>query len=764
MAKRPNSNTFYGHSENPAGKWQTMREHASEVSRLAGEHASYFGVSERAQLAGILHDLGKYAEIFQKRLEGQGSGLDHWSLGAYVAYRNFQMLDVALAIWGHHIGLQNLSGLSHISPDKLALEHPLGLRLTEVNPDRALKNLQSDGFYITDKKEDIVIPKTVSTMLDTRMLFSCLVDADFLDTERHMTEGEVNHPHRPMPPSLQTKKALMRLEAELERLNVDNAVPETTRKMRAGLAELCQRKGRDIAARLWTLTAPTGTGKTLAMLRFALERAMADPRIRRIIVVLPYLSILDQTVDIYHKLFPVGEFGEHYLLEHHSLTLGPQRKDDEQDEYAQEARLLTQNWDSPIVITTSVQLLESLFANRTSACRKLHNLSGSIILMDEVQTLPLPIAIPTLKALSRLKSEKYGTTVVFATATQPAFATLSACVKETENDGWEPQEIVEDMATFYSQARRVTVNWEAVPQAVSWGTVMSWIQESPRSLCIVNLKRHALDLAIRLKEADTASIWHLSTSMCPAHRRVVLEQVRNNLKAHLPCRLISTQCVEAGVDLSFPVVYRALGPLDSIAQAAGRCNRSAELPELGQVVVFRPEDEKYPADAIYKIASGQTAALLKERGAAGMDINEPSLYQAYYHRLYALTDIQNQGKELQEAIRAQDYVTVAKLYRVISNNAANVVVPYNDEAVELIAYVKTNGLTAGWVRRVRPYTVSVFRDKNGNVPTFLSGVEMRLRSGKLEPAPDWFILDPTLKNYYDPEFGLKLDAHFDGIV
>lgn len=218
------------------------------------------------------------------------------------------------------------------------------------------------------------------------------------------------------------------------------------------------------------------------------------------------------------------------------------------------------------------------------------------------------------------------------------------------------------------------------------------------------------------------------------------------------------------MDLSFPVVYRALGPLDAIAQAAGRCNRSAELAELGQVIVFRPEEEKYPADAIYKIAAGQTAALLKEYGTGGMDINDPVLYQTYYRRLYALTDIENQGRELQEAIRAQDYVTVAKLYRVIANNAVNVVVPYNDEASELIEEVKKSGLTAGWVRRARPYTVSVFRDKNGNVPTVLLGVEMRLRSGKLEPAPDWFFLDPTLKNYYDPEFGLKLDAQFDSFV
>jgi len=467
-----------------------------------------------------------------------------------------------------------------------------------------------------------------------------------------------------------------------------------------------------------------------------------DPRIRRIVVVLPYLSILDQTAKIYRALF--AEFGPHYILEDHSLAYRPLSKgpSDEQDLLERERRLLAENWEAPIILTTSVQLLESLHANRPGPCRKLHNLAGSVLLFDEVQTLPAGLAVPTLKTLARLASEKYGSVVVFATATQPAFEALHEQVQKNEPQGWQPREMVPNPEALFSQNRRVQLEWW-LKNPISWPYLATLLEAHPQALVVLNLKRQTQAL-FRQAEAQglQEGLFHLSTALCPAHRKAVLEQIQQRLSEQAPCRLVATQVVEAGVELDFPVGYRALGPLEAIAQTAGRINRHGLRPE-GRLVVFLPEDEGYP-DRAYAQAAQLTKTLQAE---GGLELDQPQTVQRYYQSLYALRDVTD--PEIERCIQTQNYAELAQHYRLIETPAVNVVVPYNDEALALMQEARDQGISAAWIRQARPYAVPYFLPRSGP-PAFLETVFLRYGREKSE-VPDWYLCpDKTL---YHPALG-----------
>ncbi|WP_424950346.1 CRISPR-associated endonuclease Cas3'' [Deinococcus sp.] len=754
---------YYGHTypgDRIGTRWQLMKDHALNVARRARENAEPFGEGERAERAGKLHDLGKYGELFQGRLRGEGSGLDHWSVGACFVKQVYRDAGLTLVIQGHHVGLQpgDAQTLNDLKLDALVQEHPLGLRLTEAPPDEAnskklLTRLLADGISLPAAPKISLLPgQTAADMLDTRMLFSSLVDADYLDTEEAMRPDDRDE--RPINETLDAVRALAALETKLGMLGQNSDVPLVTRELRADLMQVCREAGQ-ADERLWTLTAPTGSGKTLAMLLFALTRAarmQATGRpVRRIVVVLPFLSILDQTVDEYRKLFGAAGFGKDFVLEHHSLagirtdeTRGGQA-DGEADQPGWEARQFVQNWDAPVVITTSVQLLESLHANRPGACRKLHRLAHSIILMDEVQTLPAALAVPTLKTLARLSSEKYGAVVVMATATQPAFDTLSEAVRESGNDGWQPREMAPASLNLFGRARRVNPVWK-LDAPTPWTTAQSWIREETQVLCIVNMRKHALELA-RALEAEPG-LKHLSTYLCPAHRRLILKDIRAALEDKQEVRVVATQCVEAGVDLDFPKVFRALGPLDSIAQAAGRCNRHKKL-ESGELRVFLPEEEKYPTPAYRRAA--QIALSMYRQG--GLDLDAPTTFRRFYEWLWRYED--TDLEELRDAVRRQDYPEVSRLYRLIPSDSLNVVVPY-EQGRKLIWEARQEGITVDWMRRVQPYTVSVFRPASGVLPIHLEPVNFRPRGGAPQPAADWYLAHEG--SYDEHRFGYLPDG------
>jgi CRISPR-associated helicase Cas3/CRISPR-associated endonuclease Cas3-HD len=722
------SRQYYAHTPNKRGEWHVLKDHLQMVAEDAAGFASAFQCGEEAYFAGILHDLGKYGELFQRRLQGKERGIDHWTSGAWTALRDFRIIAATAAIQGHHIGLQRLSP---VAMRAVCTDHTTrGLRLSEIAPEPLLERFVADGLSVYPPSKQHYVPwrETASAMLDVRMLYSALVDADFLDTERHFKQGVVGW-ERPKAPELEPSRAYEALLEHMNAVRASSRSSEEVKGLRESLFSSCVQAAQGKAG-VWTLTAPTGSGKTLAMLAFALRHAMEN-NLRRIVVVIPYLSIIEQTAAIYREIFePI--FGDNYVLEQHSLS---EPRGASADNEIADDQYLSQNWDAPVIVTTSVQMLESLFSNRPSACRKLHRLAESVILFDEVQTLPQHLAVATLATISHL-AERYRSSVVFSTATQPAFTELSPHVQELQDSptGWHPTEIVGEPSRLFQQAVRTKMTWPELNERLSWNELSDRLSDYSQVLCVVNLKRHAQELMEKMRQ--TEGLLHLSTNMCPMHRRNVLGEAKQRLDTGQPCRMISTSCIEAGVDIDFSHVFRAMADVVSIAQAAGRCNRNGLL-EVGEVRVFIPEEEKYPSGG-YRQGADISKMMLRDLGEPGMDIKAPALFLDYYRRMYALakTFDSTKSKCLHEAINRQDFVDVARMYRIIDQNTINILVPYDLDAYgTLVGEVRAEGLTANWVKRARPYAVSIYRPQGDIFPQWLESVMTK----KGEPTSDWFI-------------------------
>lgn len=736
-----------------------MQEHLTSVAKLAGQFSNNLAWQDEVCLAGLLHDLGKYADRFQARLRGSDSGLDHWSQGAWVALAEHQAIAAALAIQGHHVGLQRADkdALRRMNLQGLTQNHPFRLALSDADHLLLKQRAEADGLFFQTPEQTALSPKNgmayaVANMLDVRLLFSCLVDADFLDTEAHFEGNAKGKRPRPEGPKLDASAALAALDAYMAKLRGATDAQTEVRQARQDLWGAVECAGK-MQPGLFTLTAPTGSGKTLAMLKFALEHA-ARHNLKRVVLAVPFLSVIEQTAREYRKVFK--SFPDNFVLEHHSLAgLGVEvEQHDAEGASERQRRLLAENWDAPIVLTTNVQLLESLFSNRPSSCRKLHNLMESVILFDEAQSLPAGLAVPTLAALSHLSSA-YHSSVVFATATQPAFDTLHKAVTKHAAQGWQPDEAVPKHADMFRILKRIEVLWPKSGEKRGWAELATDLRSdnAKQVLCVVNLKRHVLALLDEL--AGTEGLFHLSTNMCAEHRRDVLKKVRARLKAGETCHLISTQCVEAGVDLDFPLVYRALAPLEAIAQAAGRCNREGKLNEqgqLGRVVVFEPNVEEelrrcYPTHAYYQAAE-VTRTMLTLHG--DLNINDPALFRDYYRRLYDLNNPVNLNKALNDAITALDFPEVARYYRLIEQNTIQVLVPWTERWEEfdtLRNEAERVGISAKWMRRAQGLAVSIYLTQEGP-PAW--AIPAKLRRGGT--SDEWFFLEG---DYYDDTLGLN---------
>ena len=757
--------TFFAHSANEHGKWHPLAEHLASVSRMAKEFSQGHKGEEEAGLAGLLHDLGKYGDRFQARLHGKDQGLDHWSQGAWLALTEHKAIAAALAIQGHHVGLQraDLNALRRMNPQNLTQNHPFGLALSDADHMRLKHRAEAEGLLIHQPEQKTLplqngMTQAVAAMLDVRLLFSCLVDADFLDTEAHFKSDSQGKRPRSEGPKLDASAALDALDAYMATLHTSTNALVAVRQARETLWKAVTHAGQAEPG-TFTLTAPTGSGKTLAMLKFALEHAKKH-RLKRIVLAVPFLTIIEQTARIYRTVFKT--FLGNFVLEHHSLAgLGAEaERQDAEGANERQRRLLSENWDAPIVLTTNVQLLESLFSNRPSSCRKLHNLMEAVILFDEAQSLPQHLAVPTLATLSHL-SACYRSTIVFATATQPAFDTLNEAVKIHAVQGWQPREAVPEHPEMFHKLKRVEVSWPRNGEKRSWTELADTLRAAKQVLCVVNLKRHALELLTLVEKlGDLEGVFHLSTNLCAEHRRDVLNRVRKRLKYGETCRLISTQCVEAGVDLDFPLVYRALAPLDAIAQAAGRCNREGKLNEqdhLGQVEVFEPDEEdgwrkRFPTHSYYQ-ATQVTQALLNMRG--NLDINDPEVFRSYYHRLYNLNDPASQNADLTRAIQELDFVEIAKVYRLIDRSAIQVLVPWGDRWEKFDALrteADQQGISAGWMHRAQGLAVSVYRTKDGPPAWAIPAKLKRYSVSKNGVSDEWFILEG---DFYDDTLGLN---------
>lgn len=754
--------TAFAHSENSVGVKHTLANHLSCVAELARAYTAGTAYEHEAELAGLLHDLGKYGDLFQRRLEGKESGLDHWAAGAWVAMAKHKSLAAAFAIYGHHVGLPSYQELTRIARlSDFAARHPLGLRLSDSDCERLMARFTEDGLSAQQLEQPIFYSNALGLggMLDQRRIFSALTDADFVDTEAHFNGDENGKTYREAGPPLAAEKALDILREKLAQLGAASDQTSAVAQVRNTLLENCL-SSADCEPGLFTLTAPTGSGKTLSMLAFALRHA-AKHNLKRVVMVIPYLTITEQTASIYRALFE-PHFGPHYVLEHHSLS-GLGKEDctsDAEKKQERQRRLLSENWDAPLIITTSVQMLESLFSNRPSSCRKLHRLADSVILFDEVQTLPLHLSVPTLAALSHL-AHQWCSSVVFSTATQPAFRHLDTQVKAYTASGWQPEEIVSDPQKMADQIRRVDYHWPNINQQTDWPALAQQLTQQPQALCVVNLKKHAKTLwetvVNEISDAED-SVLHLSTNLCAVHRQRVLETVRQKLDEKAPVTLIATQCVEAGVDVDFPAVWRAIAPLDAIIQAAGRCNREGKL-DTGNLTVFIPQDTPYPPMAGYQQATKITEHLLRTVGTDSFDPYESALIGRYYRELYDLGRPGDQAKELSRAIEEVDFPEVARQYRLIKQDSINVVVPYAEQLAlykELVAEISSSGLSRRWIQKARPLTVGLYRPKSDE-PIWGALQAVNYQKAGENQLTDWFIY--LREEDYHPQLGLVPPQH-----
>ncbi|MCY0879570.1 MAG: CRISPR-associated endonuclease Cas3'' [Firmicutes bacterium] len=670
------------------------------VRDLAAQFAEPLGYEEEAALAGLLHDCGKYGELFQQRLQGKIAHVDHWSAGAYLAFK-VQAVAASLAIYGHHVGLQQFSNSFFRSVTELIegkARNANGLILSG-NIGETLERFTQDGFQVAKPARCVFeghpsSNSAIEYMLAVRFLYSCLVDADFLDTEAHFNQTQnAKKVFREPSPALDPGRAFSLVKAQVAHLAKTSKASPMVQALREAVWSAAIAASTNTGNMLWTLTAPTGSGKTLAMLGLALNHAKHSGKVR-IIVALPYLNLIEQTASIYRQV--LADMGENYIIEHHSLA---ERDADDSDG---RGRLASDNWDAPIIVTTTVQLFESLFSNRPGRARKIHNMANSVILLDEIQTLPLPVVVPTIAALAALKTT-FRATVVLGTATQPAFGCLKTSLDYITQAEYAPQEIA---VCLPPRSPRVTWEFRESPQ--SWSSIADELRCHDSFLAIVNVKRHAIDLAEALGEQEDEAFFHLSTNMCPLHRSLVLAKIRERLEEGLKTHVVSTQCVEAGVDVDFPVVYRAWGPVDSLVQAAGRCNREGSMPRPGRVVVFQPEDDVYPPGPYQQ--GTQIAKVLWREGR--LDLDDPDTMARYWEVVYGSTRPLETYSDLIEAIKSWDFVEVSKRYQLIPDNTIQVLVPY-EEALDLyetlLAEARSGGIARRWIQRAQPLSVSLFR-------------------------------------------------------
>lgn len=760
---------YYAHTaKHPDGQpdpdernWQLLSEHLRNVSALAERLAAPLNLAPQGELAGLLHDLGKYAERFQARLHDPSvRGINHWAAGTTRA-RELNAWSVAFSVDGHHTGIpalnSNESGRSLRQTVEAFADTNHRLELTGHCPEsieELLSRLKHDGL-----QEPAYSPRAITKeqrfaeALRTRMLFSCLVDADFLDTEKHF---DVNQTKLRAVPDLQVERALEILLHCLESKPSDGAVNALRRQLRGDCLSAAEK-----SPGLFTLTAPTGSGKTLSSLAFALqhivhhnaELSVSDARrFRRIIVVIPYTSIIEQTAQVFRELFEES-FGEDYVLEHHSAVAPRERKEDQgrdaEDERLRRARLAAENWASPLIVTTNVQFFESLFSNRPSDCRKLHNIGRSVVLFDEVQTLP-PQLVPSLLSAVRLLVRDFGVTAVFMTATQPAFASAETALPYE----WNPVEISSNPSAMAETLRRTSIELPATSDTTTWPALAWKLAAERQALCVVNTTKDARELFALVRANQPEAVFHLSARMCPAHRQEKLAEIRRRLhpEANEPCRLVSTQLIEAGVDVDFPIAFRALGPLDSIIQTAGRCNREGRYVAPCPVIVFRPEEKRMPPGA-YALAAAKTEEFLARHPDA--PLHQPEIYQKYFAELYKLIGPDKAEADKVFDLSAKfDFPAAAAACRLVGNETRAVLVKWKDKdgrnrGEELAGKLRREKhLTAAECRAAQRYSVNLYQAEFFNA---------RANNYIYQPAEDWNFW--VWNSDYDKNLGLgHLDA------
>jgi CRISPR-associated endonuclease/helicase Cas3 len=726
--------------EDAPQQWQEhlLEDHLRQVARLAGEFAAAFASSDWAYVAGLWHDLGKYRLAFQRYLhsasgydpnahiETAPGRVDHSTAGALYARQTLGQSGCVLAylIAGHHTGLPDYETAD---TGRAALKSRLQEGQTKGYLDESLN---------APIPADILTPQAPSSRpvgdrdgfhLWVRLLFSCLTDADFLDTERFMTPSQAAL-RADYPP---VEVLLTQFNTYMEAF-VAHDTPTPIDVVRQQVLNHCRAAAAQ-APGLFSLTVPTGGGKTLSSLAFALEHAVQHGK-HRVIYAIPYTSITEQTADVFRDVFsPLGEV----VIEHHS-----QAEVEPQQETAR-SRLACENWDAPLIVTTNVQLFESLYAARPGRCRKLHNIVNSVVILDEAQLLP-PEYMTTLCQTINLLSQYYGVTFVFCTATQPELGSRQHVGKVFR--GLDTlREIMHDPTALYQTLRRVHVTLPDISiQPQPWDDIAGELQEHQQVLCIVNGARRDARELWHLMPPGT---YHLSALMCGQHRLDKLKGIRAKLNRNESVRVISTPLVEAGVDVDFPVVYRALSGLDSIAQAAGRCNRNGKLPNLGQVKVFVVPNPSPPG--LTRTREYKTRELL--HGLSG-DPLIPEWFKRYFDLLYGAVDTDVRGiaalTEVDDTCLGLSFRTLADRFKLIDDRDQHTVFVRYGEGNMLIEQLRALGPERWLLRKLQRFSVTIYQHE----------LQRMLRDGLVETMHGFFVQHPGL---YHEDLGICFEALYD---
>ena len=713
------------------GTEQSVLEHLKGTAVLAEKFGEKFGDGELCGYMGLLHDIGKYSEEFQNRIQNHGPKVDHATAGmkAVIELGQTKRLDqtaaliMAYGIGGHHSGLMDAgscvdpaNGSSFWSRTKKMVPDYSAYRddLTAMDFDKvhARSELTENGTD-TERTERYMLDMA----MEIKMAYSCLVDADFLDTERFMNPG-IKRPHA------DSIELLRERFQEYIRNNgwLNNTDLSTVAGHRTQILKNCIETGKKSEKGFFTMTVPTGGGKTASSMAFALEHAIRNHH-DRIIYVIPYTSIIEQNAAVFKEML-----GKMNVLEHHSNF------DFSANVELEQLQLATENWDMPIVLTTNVQFFESLYSCRSSGCRKLHNIADSVIVFDEAQKLPAKFLKPCLEVMAQLV-RNYGSSVVLCTATQPALEDL---MPEAES-AVELCPDVNEQFKFFDR-----VDYEISGDYWSLEELAERMSSENQALCIVNTRNQVRQLYDMIKRED---VYHLSTTMVPADRLKTIEKVKARLKAGKKCLLIATSIVEAGVDLDFEKVYRQFAPVDSIIQAAGRSNREGKRSEKGRIIIFHLEDERDQSEIATNL--GVTRSLLERDGYDSNIFKENETIRRYFFDLYKMTGEFLDQKKILEKTQKMYFREASKDMRLIDDWQLSMIIP-NEEIKAALDRINSHQASQSDFRIVQKNVVKlperVVMDYEN------AGLAMRMEA--LEDT--WLLLD---KGKYSEQAGLQMEIN-----
>jgi len=680
---------YYAHSENSCNEKHSLAKHLHQTARLAKSFACQESYKPIFFVTGLLHDLGKYQPEFQNYLDngGKRGSVPHASWGAGYARRN-GLLETSIVIDGHHKGL----------PDNSAWKSDTeSFKRGEVSGfEDAVRAFMDDASIdesVLKKDKSLVFADPLHREVFIRYLFSALTDSDWLSTEQHFDQ-DVSKMR--IGTTLSIDKMMNKLEKEFYKKPKEGEI----NRMRND-ARIQALQKADMTYGFYSLALPTGMGKTLTSMAWALKHAKKND-LKRIIIVLPFINIIDQTAQVLKDIF-----GEECVLEHHSSydedEKGAREGEEDYSPMEKRKKLACENWDYPVVVTTTVQFFESLFSNRSSRCRKIHNIAESVVIFDEVQTLPKEIILPTLQMLKDVQTVMR-TSFLFCTATQPAFE------KRKGFDGIDTiRPLIDNPAEIYRETRRVEYKLLNNLEPIDSSNLLdAAVHEATSTLVIFNTKKATLKFYESGRNiAQWDNKYHLSTSMCPAHRKIVIKNVRADLKAGRKILVSSTQLIEAGVDFDFPVVFRAMAPLESIIQSAGRCNRENKLGKSGgKVFLFNIVDGGMP-DKTYAACASHAEEFLRT------DIEQLHNHQSfnkYYSQVVQLY-VDPDKYNINATRNAFNFKTVKDGYRIIRDSTEGLYMyNYSDESRQLLHTLEYKEfLSKDDYRKMQPFIVPVYK-------------------------------------------------------